>query len=474
MSSKIKTSFRDLLTTTDRRGIRKWVYPRVPEGDWTRLRRIVSIILVGFLVVAPFLRWEGQPVFLLDFLNRKFILFSQLIWPQELHLFLLVLLVFGLGLILFTTVLGRLWCGWACPQTVFLEMVFRPLEFLLEGSGPQQKKFDQSPLGFRKIWIKSWKHGLFFMISFSIGNILLAWIIGSDELWKIITDPPLAHLEGLTYMILFSLAFYWNFSWFREQFCSIICPYARLQSALLDENTLMVTYDYVRGEREEGRAKLGARHQMEAEEESELGDCIDCRRCVDACPSAVDIRNGLQLECIQCTACVDACNLIMDRIGKDRGLIRYASQKQISDQGKFQFTRRMAAYCLILTATIALLFIKFATRPDVNLGITRARGSLFTMLPDGHCSNLYQLKLTNNTFKEQMITMKLMEPEGSIQIPSPQILVEPASRKELPFFVILQPSQLIGHKTPLTIGAFSNGQKITEFQTTFLGPLDGS
>jgi len=245
------------------------------------------------------------------------------------------MLVFLTGIIFFTTAFGRLWCGWTCPQTVMMEMVFRKLEYLIEGDSHEQRALAQAPWTGKKIAKKVIKHALFFGLSFIIGNTLLSYIIGTETLFHIITDNPLNHLTGLTFMLLFSLLFYAIFARFREQACTFICPYGRLQAALLDENSVVVAYDHKRGEK---RGRLNRSQSWEDRRAQGGGDCVDCRQCVVVCPTGIDIRNGTQMECVNCTACIDACDNVMDKIGRSRGLIRYASLDGIERGERLKLT----------------------------------------------------------------------------------------------------------------------------------------
>ena len=263
----------------------------------------------GGHVRGPFVRINGNPLLLINIVERKFVILGQIFWPQDMIMFAVALLIFITGIIIFTAAYGRLWCGWTCPQTVLMEMVFRKIEYLIEGDSHQQRALDKAPWTADKILKKAGKHAIFFGLSFLIGNTLLAYIIGTEQLFQIITDNPAKHVEGLTAMILFTLVFYAIFARFREQACTFICPYGRLQSTLLDENTIVVAYDYKRGEK---RGPLHRGQSVEQRRAAGSGDCIACRQCVMVCPTGIDIRNGTQMECVHCTACIDACDDVMD------------------------------------------------------------------------------------------------------------------------------------------------------------------
>ena len=326
-------------------------------------------------------------------------------------IFAVALLVFLTGIIIFTTAFGRLWCGWTCPQTVLMEMVFRKIEYLIEGDAHQQRALDEAPWTADKVRKKVGKHAIFFGLSFLVGNTLLAYIIGSEQLFQIITDSPAKHLEGLTFMVLFTLVFYAIFARFREQACTFICPYGRLQSTLLDENTIVVAYDYKRGEKR-GPLRRGQTARRSARPPAS-GDCIACHQCVTVCPTGIDIRNGTQMECVHCTACIDACDDVMDKIGRPRGLIRYASLNGIERGERLQVTPRLVGYTVVLLALGGALGFLIFTRSDVQTTLLRRPGALFQQMPDGHFSNLYTVRVVNKTSREIPIELKLENPAAS-------------------------------------------------------------
>ncbi len=309
-------SFRDSMTIVSKEGKRHWLYPKQPTGRYYRWRTVLSLFLLAFLFGMPFVRMHDNPFFLFNVIERKFILFGAVFGPHDFYLLAIALITTIVFIILFTVVFGRLFCGWVCPQTVFMEMVFRKIDYWIEGDHRQQRRLNESPWRGEKILRKGAKYLIYAVLAFIIGNTLLAWIIGTDHLWTIVTDPPSRHIGGLTAMVIFSTVFYWIFSWFREQACILVCPYGRLQGVLLDRNSIVIAYDSRRGE---PRGKL--RRGVDRTE----GDCIDCDQCVEVCPTGIDIRNGTQLECVNCTACIDACDTVMDKIGKPRGLVRYDS-----------------------------------------------------------------------------------------------------------------------------------------------------
>ena len=462
------TDYRDHLSTADKRGHRQWIYAKEPHGKWTDRRTWLSWVLIGVMFVGPFIHINGNPLLMMNIVERRFSILGQLFWPQDAIIFAVAMLVFLTGIIFFTTAFGRLWCGWTCPQTVMMEMVFRKIEYAIEGDAIQQKKLAAAPWTLNKFGRKAFKLGVFFVLSFVIGNTLLAYIIGSDALFTIVTDDPRQHLAGLTFMILFTLVFFAIFARFREQACTFICPYGRLQSAMLDENSLVVAYDYKRGE------KRGKFHRDESDlhrRAQGVGDCVDCHQCVAVCPTGIDIRNGIQMECVHCTACIDVCDSVMDKIGAPRGLIRYASLNSIEHGTPFRFTSRMALYIAFLTGLIALFLVLVFTRPAVETVILRAPGSMFMLTADGKIENLYTLKLVNKTMRDLAVELKLEDIPGTVEIMGDKNLhVAPGKLAETSLLIQLDPETLTSSSTKLKIGVYSEGKKLQTVKTGFIGP----
>lgn len=468
MSSEIKApeSFRDKVSTIDEQGKRIWIYPKKPRGPLHRARAAVSILLLAFLFTAPFIKVNGQPLILLNVLERKFILFGLAFWPQDLHLFALTMIALIVFIILFTAVFGRLWCGWACPQIVFMEMVFRKIEYWIEGDAHQQRALNKAPWSAGKFVKKASKHAVFYGLSFLIGNTLLAYIIGVEELFKIITDPPGQHVAGLTAMILFSGLFYFIFAYFREQACTMVCPYGRLQGVLLDPNSIVVMYDFQRGE-PRGKIKKGA-------ERAPLGHCVECRLCVQVCPTGIDIRDGTQLECVNCAACIDACNEVMERVNFPKGLIRYASFNGVKSGEKLKITPRIVGYSALLLALVGLLSFLLLTRSAIEATILRTPGVLYQEVEEGKIQNLYNLKVANKSFDRLSVHLKLLEPPGEILlVGGEQLNVPEDGLAESVFFVKLPRAQLRGVQTPLRIGVYDGERLLETVKTGFLGPAGG-
>jgi len=458
-----KDSFRDHVATISREGKRNWIYPKKPSGPHYRYRTWFAWFLLVLMFAGPFLRYNGHPIMLLNIIERKFIIFGIPFWPQDFYLFVLAMLTFIVFIILFTVLFGRLWCGWACPQTIFMEMVFRKIEYLIEGDYMQQKALNAAPPSPSKFRKKALKHSLFFILSFLIANTFLAYIIGTDELLKIVADDPSNHLGGLFSITLFTGVFFGVYTHFREQACIVVCPYGRLQGVLLDRNSVVIGYDYKRGE---------PRGKLHKGEERKLGDCIDCHQCVQVCPTGIDIRNGTQLECVNCTACIDACDSIMEHIKKPKGLIRYTSEAAIASGSKFHITPRIAGYSAVLTILLLALISLLALRTDVEATVLRTPGMLFQDRGE-QVSNLYNVKIVNKTFRDMPISINVLEPTGSVQWVGNGIsTLKEQDLSEGEFFLYLDKKDIQKTKTKVRLQIISNGQVVDEAETSFIGPTN--
>ena len=453
--------FRDHITTIGQYGKHVRLFPRKPEGKYHRRRAFVAVLLLAFLFLAPFIKVNDRPLLLFNILERKFIIFGVTFWPQDFYLFVLATIILIIFIVLFTVVFGRLWCGWVCPQTVFMEMLFRKIEYWLEGDTFRQKKLAGQPYNLNKTVIKSFKHIIFFAISFVIGNTFLAYIIGIDPLFSIITDPPSQHITGLFIMILFSAVFYWVFAFFREQVCTMVCPYGRLQGVLLDQDSIVVAYDFKRGE---PRGRLNRQKVR-----SKLGDCIDCLNCVAVCPTGIDIRNGTQLECINCTACMDACDRVMAKIKKPFGLVRYASFRSLSEARKLLVTPRSIGYSVVLLILAIITLILFMTRSDIETTVLRTPGTLAQVTAEGKLSNLYNLNVVNKTYNELHLELKLLSPAGRIKTVVPDLVVPASEVLETAFFIEIDKKNLHSPIIPVEIGIYAEGQLIETINSTFVG-----
>lgn len=457
-------SFRDRVSTVDKQGKRSWVYAHKPQGRFYNIRSILTILYVLVLFIVPFIKIDGHPLFLFNIPERRFILFGFIFWPQDVLFFGLGMITTFVFIIVFTVAFGRLFCGWVCPQTIFMDLIFRRIEFWIEGDAPKQKALDKAPWNREKILKKGAKYIIFFAISFLVGNALLAYIIGIDELIKVITEPFSQHVVGFSLMLIFSGIFFFLFSWFREQACTVVCPYGRLQGVMMDRDSFMVAYDYKRGE---------PRGVMRKNETRTIGDCIDCNLCVNVCPTGIDIRHGTQMECTNCTACIDACDNVMDKIQKPRGLIRYASENSIAEGKPFTVTPRNKVYGVVLILLCVVLGALLYTRTDIDTTIMRAKGMLYQEVGTDSVSNLYTLKLLNKTFNDIPMTLKPDDSSAEIRYIGghPEINVKKEGYAEVTFFVVYHKDKIKKRKTDIKLSLYHGEEKIKTLKTTFLGPI---
>jgi cytochrome c oxidase accessory protein FixG len=454
--AKKDVSFRDRPINIDEEGHSKWVYTKIPRGMWHTRRTIVSWLLLLFFIAAPFIKVGGYPLIMLDIPDRKFIIFGAIFWAQDTFILAILTLSFILFIVLFTVTFGRIWCGWACPQTIFLEMVFRKVEFLIEGDYQKRKKLDQSPWTAGKILKKLVKHSIYILISVAMTNVFLMWFIGYEKLFNIISDPFNQHLSGFLIMMGVSLFFYWMYSYYREMFCTMFCPYGRMQGVLLDQRSIVVSYDYKRGEPRGARAE---------------GDCIDCKRCIAVCPTAIDIRNGTQLECISCAACIDECNQVMKSLSRPLHLIRHDSAEGIEKGHTSVWNWRNRAYSGVLLLMLAFFIYMLLSRSSVETTILRTPGLMYQENSDSTISNVYNIKIVNKTHETMDLDIRLLSPpEGIIKMAGNIIKVEDQSLFESTFVLFLPKNAVSSDKIFVQFGVFRNKKLIESTESTFVGP----
>lgn len=429
-------------------GTREWVYPKSIQGTFTKLRRWTFLGLHLALFVVPWITVKGHPLLLIDLPHRRVHLMGSIFTPEDTIFLLLLLLFLAFSLFFFTAIFGRIWCGYACPQTVFLESWIRPLEQWIEGDRAQRRWRDEGLLTFDHAWRKAAKWGAFLAVSLLLGMAMTSLFAGARPLWTGQASPTSYAFVGI-----FAAFWFVDFFWFREQFCIYLCPYARFQSALTDDETLLISYDEQRGE------PRGAKRSPE-------GGCIACQKCVVVCPQGIDIRNGFQLECIQCARCIDACESVMSRFGHPT-LVRYGSMS--ADRGKAPraFRPRTLVYGGLLTTLTAAAMVLLLGRVPFEASVNRAPGSLFTVDMDGYVRNTYLLKVTNKKSSSGSVAYSV-EVDGleGAEVTAPRLTVASEESRTIPLVVRL-PAAAAGARTiPLTVRIGSGSAELL-LPTTF-------
>lgn len=454
--------YRNHLYNQSKDGKRLWIYPGRIIGKLYQLRSAFAYILLIALFGLPWLERKGEPIFLFNIIERKFIFWGVPFFPQDFHLVAIGLVTFLIFISLFTVIFGRIWCGWACPQTIFMEMFFRKIEYLIEGDDKAQRRLDESPWNLEKILKKGAKHLIFLFISFAISNTFLMYIVGKREWLKLIIEPPIDHLSGFLAIWIFTGVFYFVFARFREMVCIVVCPYGRLQGVLLDNNSILVQYDHKRGE---------PRGKMTKNDTSEKGDCIDCHWCVRVCPTGIDIRNGSnQLECIGCTACIDACNEVMEKVKKPKNLIRYDSLNGINTGNKLKFSKRIMAYSALLVILLSVFGYLLLSRKPWESTLLRTPGMTFQVDEiKQEVSNLYQLEILNKSLENQNFKIEVEKPFYIVWVGKPISNLEKSKMSKSEFFIKVKTGVHKNHdKIKLKI---TNADGETEFlKTSFIQP----
>lgn len=452
----------DVLTTLGADGKRKWMYPTPSPGRYEVRRRILGWALIALFVSLPIVRINDRPAVLLDVASREFTFFGFTFFPTDTFLLMIFGIAMLVGIVLLTSLWGRVWCGWACPQTVYLEFVYRPIERLIEGKEHVRKRRDAAPWTWGKLWRKTFKMGIYGLISVALAHVFVSYFTGWDRLTHWITGPPTEHwgffvlMAGTAGLVLF------NFGFFREQMCTIACPYARMQSVLVDEDSTIVSYDFNRGE-QRGRGK----------QRDGLGDCVDCFACVRTCPTGIDIRDGLQMECIACTQCIDACDDIMDKVGRPRGLIRHTSENELEGIPTRKARPRTIVYAGLLLALSTVFTVTVAGRHAYDINVGRSTGAPFTELPDGTIANRLRFRVRNQTPEATSFTLSVVEPASAqLRVVGIQpVELQPQQMKRIESWVVAPRSAFGGQaQVEATFKlSFSDGtEEMASF--TLLGP----
>lgn len=463
-----ENDFRTSVGTMDNQGTRKWVFPKKPKGKYTSYRSYVVILLLVIFFSLPFLTIDGNPVLLINILDSEFYIFGQPFYPQDFFILALGAIASMVFIILFTVAFGRIFCGWICPQTIFMEGVFRKIEYWIEGDRNKQMKLDKQPWNAEKIRKRGLKWSIYIIISLIVTHFMFMYIVGYKNVFQIMEEGPIEHFTKFIVMILFTASFYLVFAWFREQVCTLVCPYGRFQGVLIDKQTINVYYDYKRGEgrskwkKNEDRAALGK------------GDCIDCGQCVVVCPTGIDIRNGQQLECINCTACIDACNEVMEKVGFPKGLIRYATEDEIDKGDKFKFTMRMKAYTLVLAALVVFLGFLLYNRGAMEAKFIKPAGSTYFIV-GSQITNTYNYTLLNKSNKDQEVIFKVLEPKHGVIVygGTSDIKMKRDKIVKGTINISFPINEITSTKQKLTIGVYDKktNKMLTSFDTYFEGQL---
>ncbi len=456
-------SFRDSIATIDEEGKRKRIYPKRVSGNFAKARQRVAYVLLILLFIGPWIKIGGQPLFLLDVIGRKFVLLGQIFRPADTFIFVLLMISGVLSVIVFTVAFGRIFCGWVCPQTIFLEHVYRRIEYWIEGDRNQQIKLSNGPLNFEKIWKKGLKNLLFYLIAFAVSNVFLQYLVGVDHWLELVELGPQAHLGTFSALLVFSVVFYFVFAWFREQACIVVCPYGRLQGVLLDRNSLVILYDWIRGE---------PRGKGKRQENDGKGDCIDCGLCVQVCPTGIDIRNGTQLECVNCTACIDVCDSVMNKVGKEPGLIRFDSVNGVEQGNRKVMTPRAWAYSAILFILSGVVILLLATRSQVETVFLRMEGQIYQK--DGtKIVNIYDYTLINKSDEAMQLRFEPIDQSAElILIGEDVIVLDPEEIRHGSAMLKIEREELTASKIKVKLLVLDeDGNEIDQISTNFLGPL---
>jgi cytochrome c oxidase accessory protein FixG len=445
--------------------VQEKIYPREVSGTFARLRVASMIVLLGIYYIGPWLTWGGRQALLFDLPARKFYIFGLVLWPQDFFLLSWLLIIAALSLFFFTALAGRLWCGYACPQTVWTE-AFLFMERITEGRGPARRKLDAGPWNGNKIARKSAKQALWIVFSLWTGFTFVGYFTPIRELGPAVLAASLGGWEAF-WILFYGFATYGNAGFMREQVCKYMCPYARFQSAMFDRDTLIISYDDKRGEPRGSRAR-GTDAKAQG-----IGDCIDCRMCVQVCPTGIDIRKGLQYECIACAACIDACDGVMDKMQSPRGLIRYATQHSIEGKRTHVLRPRVMIYATLLGVICAAFLGVLLLRTPLELDVIRDRNALYRESRPGYIENVYTLRIINKDARAHRFDLAVAGlPTVAIETDTPALEIEPFEIATLAARVVVEDGVIGrgGHDVEFTLTAADDGKLTTTETGRFFTP----
>lgn len=422
----------------DEKGWRVKIHPAEVRGLWRKRRQIVQSLLLVFFLVIPWVTIDGRQALLLDVGNRQFEIFGLSLRAHNAPLLVFILAITGFGLFLVTAIWGRVWCGWACPQTVFIEMVYRRIETWIEGTAGERRTLSKQPWTPKKVFKKGLKWSAFLVVSLVLTHSFLAYFVGTDRLAQMIQHPPTENWTSFLFIAFSTGIILFDFGWFREQFCMIACPYGRFQSVLMDSRSMIVGYDYKRGEPRRGQVEPG----------KSQGDCVNCYRCVQVCPTGIDIRRGVQLECIACTACVDACDEVMTKTGRPKGLIRYTTLRELGANlaeraglgPRFRLTPRVGIYSLVIVSSVAGLVFGLSSYKAVDVLVFRGKGLPYRVVQhngEDYVLNQFYAEATNTTAEDLKLNIKNLDENSPVEVVNTQggLFVRAGKIERLGFFV---------------------------------------
>lgn len=442
----------------DEVGHRKFIIPAEVKGYFHSLKKKLHFVLLCIFLGLPWITLNGKQLLLLDIPQRRFHFFGIELFAHDTPLIFFLIMIFAIGLALVTALFGRVWCGWACPQTVFIEFVYRQIEKWTEGTYIERRKLRQEELSFKKLRKVSLKWILYAGVSLLISHSFIAYFTGSKELLGMMNGPPAQNFSYFVMVMAMTALLLFNFGWFREQFCVIVCPYGKFQSALMDNQTVTVMYDEKRGEPRKGSADYGVKK----------GDCVSCQRCVQVCPTKIDIRNGVQLECIGCTACIDACDDIMKKINKPTGLIRY---KSFSERAVNWFRPRVLIYSAILILCASSLGILLGTSEALRIEILRARSEPYALRTEGSITliqNHFNLRLENHLSESILVSVEAPQ-NFKLTLPENPVSVSNDQKRDVPLFVETTADHLINGKQEVLL-LLRHGDRSYRKTITLIGP----